>query len=412
MKFFYIVFGFLIMSSRLVAQPMSDNNTQNVVANIVPSITISSFMVPANNNRLLVVCTVNASNAAAPTVTFNGTTMTSAVTRSSTSGLRSAMYYLLLGSNASATTASIVASGSSLIHLGAISYHDVNQTDPTDGETSSSFSPPGTTTSHTQTVTSRNNNVVCDCIGAFSPDFVGFTVDPSQSQLFQGSLSSPKVNMGMSTKAGASSVPMTWSINDNNSFTGGTGVHLGINIIWVNTILPIELTYFKGQVLKTGNQLLWQTNSELNNKGFYIQRAMDGIKWEDLSFVSGKGSSATINNYNWMDETPLSLTNYYRLKQLDNDGSFSYSPIISMGKKKTQGLLLYPNPTYDMLNYQYDDDDLSQITRVQIYDATGKLMQQTKHINGSFSMQDLPSGLYLFVMNTNNGSLQQRIVKQ
>ena len=56
----------------------------------------------------------------------------------------------------------------------------------------------------------------------------------------------------MSTKAGAASVPMTWIINDNSSFTSGTGVHLGMNIKVVSA-LPIELTYFKGQAIKTGS---------------------------------------------------------------------------------------------------------------------------------------------------------------
>ena len=97
----------------------------------------------------------------------NGTSMTSAITTASSGGMRMAMYYLLLGSNASATTASIVASGLSLVYLGAISHNNVNQTDPTDGETGIGFSPPTTITSHTQTVTSENNNLGCDCMGVF-----------------------------------------------------------------------------------------------------------------------------------------------------------------------------------------------------------------------------------------------------
>jgi trimeric autotransporter adhesin len=228
----------------------------------------------------------------------------------------------------------------------------------------------------------------------------------SQTQIFQSDASSPNTRLAMSTKMGASSVNMGWSIN--GDFTGGTLSHIGVNL--QSFVLPVELTYFKGQAVTTGNQLLWQTATELNAHGFFIQRAKDGVKWENLTFASGKGNSATINNYSWLDEAPMMGLNYYRLKQVDNDGRINYSPVILISDNKTHGLSLYPNPSRDVLYYQYDDP--SQITLVQLYDATGKRMQETRSITGQLSLQDLPSGLYLFVLQTQNGNIQQRIVKQ
>ncbi len=245
---------------------------------------------------------------------------------------------------------------------------------------------------------------MCDCIGAFSSGLTNLT--SSQTQIFQSNASSPNTRLAMSTKAGATSVNMGWSIN--GDFTGGTSSHIAVNLR--SFVVPVELTYFKGQAIKAGNQLLWQTASERNTHGFFIQRSNDGVKWQDVTFESGKGNSAMINNYSWLDQAPPIGLNYYRLKQVDRDGGFNYSPIILISDNKTHVLSLYPNPSSHVLYYQYDD--LSQIKLIQLYDATGKRLVETKNINGQLSLLNLPAGLYLFVMQTVNGNFQQRIVKQ
>ncbi len=101
------------MGSHLIAQPISDNNGLTVTGNVVTTLTISNFSVPAHNNRLLVACTLNASNAATPTLTFGGNAMTSAISRTNTSGLRVSMFVLALGNSGSATTGNVVATGAS-----------------------------------------------------------------------------------------------------------------------------------------------------------------------------------------------------------------------------------------------------------------------------------------------------------
>lgn len=403
MKNFYIPLILLILGGRLTAQPVSDNNGLTITGNIVPSLTISSYSVPAHNNRLLVACTLNASNAAAPTLTFGGDAMALAISRTNTSGLRVAMFVLALGNSGTATTGNIVATGTSLLQLGASSYSNVDQVTPTNGGVSSAITN-GSASSDILSVTSSSNDLVCDCIGAFSTGLTNMT--SSQTEIFQSNASSPNTRLGMSTKTGAPSVNMGWSIN--GDFTGGTLSHVGVNIR--SFVLPVELTYFKGQAIKGGNQLLWQTATELNTHGFFIQRSKDGIKWQDVTFISGKGYSTSLNNYTWLDPTPSIGLNYYRLKQVDIDGSFTYSPVIFINDNKSQKLFIYPNPSSDVLNYHYDDP--SQIKLIQLYDATGKLLIETKNINGQLSLLKLPAGLYLFIMQTVNGNFQQRIIKQ
>ncbi|OGU79480.1 MAG: hypothetical protein A2W11_03655, partial [Ignavibacteria bacterium RBG_16_35_7] len=94
--------------------------------------------------------------------------------------------------------------------------------------------------------------------------------------------------------------------------------------IIIYTIVPIELTSF---TVNAGNKdvvLKWSTASELNNLGFEIERAKDGNKlnWVTIGFVEGSGTSTEINDYVFMDKDPLQGTSYYRLKQVDYDGSF------------------------------------------------------------------------------------------
>jgi hypothetical protein len=137
MKNFYIPLILMIMGSHLIAQPISDNNGLTTTANIVTTLTISNFSVPANNNRLLVACTLNASNAAAPSLTFDGNAMVSAISRTNTSGLRVSMFVLALGNSGTTTSGNIVATGTSLLQLGASSYSNVDQATPTSGGVSS-----------------------------------------------------------------------------------------------------------------------------------------------------------------------------------------------------------------------------------------------------------------------------------
>jgi hypothetical protein len=405
----------MLMNSLLTAQAVTvDNNASMTTTSGSPSVTTFtlSFTLSANNNRFLLVCVTNTVNANAPTVTFNSIPMTQLATRQK-GGLRVTTYYSVLGSSASATTADIVANGTTnMKNIGAISFYNVQQSTPFDGQVSNDIQAlsgvlPST---FSLTVSSRIDDMVCDCVaGGGVNGATGLTADAGQTEEANNFSAGTPVIMGMSVKAGTSpNVNMGWTING----TLGTGqaVFLGVNIRSTNAPLPVELTYFRGQSVKNGNQLLWQTATELNNKGFYTQRSKDGAKWQDLAFESGKGTSLKAHNYEWIDKVPMPGVNYYRLKQVDNDGSFKFSPVIVIIEGRNDKILVYPNPTSGDLFYE--SDDLNSVKRIQLYDATGKLLQETTNISGQFSIIHLPSGLYWFLIQTNNGHFYERIVKQ
>ena len=116
--------------------------------------------------------------------------------------------------------------------------------------------------------------------------------------------------------------------------------------IFNTAVLPVELLEFKGQTTDRGNFLTWTTANEKNNAGFEIERSTDGQKFEKIGFVKGNNTTQDKNNYSFTDNPPLSKIAYYRLQQVDFDGSKMSSNIISIELKDfAERLKVYPNPT-------------------------------------------------------------------
>jgi hypothetical protein len=111
-----------------------------------------------------------------------------------------------------------------------------------------------------------------------------------------------------------------------------------LNIVFVinliaqkpNNTLPVELVYFNGNVEGNTIQLFWGTATEINNFGFNIQRSVDSLNWDVIGFVFGHGTSFSPKDYNFTDTTIVeSNTYHYRLQQIDNDGKYEYSEVLT-----------------------------------------------------------------------------------
>jgi hypothetical protein len=108
--------------------------------------------------------------------------------------------------------------------------------------------------------------------------------------------------------------------------------------------LPVELVYFRGSLTPENVVLLeWKTASELNNDRFEIERSADGFDFTSLANIAGAGTTSQASNYSYIDMQPLSGTTYYRLKQIDFDGTFTYSHVVSV-KRDEDPFRVYPNP--------------------------------------------------------------------
>jgi hypothetical protein len=120
--------------------------------------------------------------------------------------------------------------------------------------------------------------------------------------------------------------------------------------------LPVELISFVGWNDGDVNELEWVTATELNNELFVIERSADAINFVELGTVDGNGTTNYEITYNFTDFTPIQGVNYYRLKQIDFDGTFEYSSIIAVevegGVTKTSIVKLHPNPANELINMQ------------------------------------------------------------
>ncbi|MGI4970191.1 MAG: discoidin domain-containing protein [Janthinobacterium lividum] len=113
--------------------------------------------------------------------------------------------------------------------------------------------------------------------------------------------------------------------------------------------LPVTLTRFSAAAQGTGVAVSWATASEQHNAGFDVQRSTDGANFMTLSTVAGAGPTQRTHSYSYFDTTPLRAMGYYRLKQLDTDGTVTYSPVAVVQAAATvlSTLDSYPNPTAD-----------------------------------------------------------------
>ncbi|MCU0468401.1 MAG: lamin tail domain-containing protein [Arcicella sp.] len=162
----------------------------------------------------------------------------------------------------------------------------------------------------------------------------------------------------------------------------------------VSSPLPITLISFKAS-LNSSNQavLKWATASEKDNHYFEIERSKNAIDFESLGKMNGKGTSDLRNDYAFTDETPLKGINYYRLKQVDFDGTFSYTRPESVITEGDGSISLYPNPTVNVLKINFED--LDQIETATIYNQSGVLMKNLQGSKSSIDIQELPQGKYI-----------------
>ena len=180
--------------------------------------------------------------------------------------------------------------------------------------------------------------------------------------------------------------------------------------------VPVELTSFAASVAGTNVNLSWITASELNNQGFEVERSTDSNQWEQIGFVEGKGTSTDMNYYSYSDSKLAEGTYYYRLKQIDFDGTYEYSSVIEaiVTIPKTFSLEQnYPNPFNPSTKISFNLASDSKVT-MKIFNVLGQevvtlvdgnLAAGEHEIN--FNASSLNSGVYLYQINA-EGSNGQR----
>jgi Secretion system C-terminal sorting domain len=177
-----------------------------------------------------------------------------------------------------------------------------------------------------------------------------------------------------------------------------------------NVIIPVTLSSFTAKKAGTANQLTWVTESEINNKGYDLERQTANGKWETLGFVKGLGKPST---YHFEDKTPLSIS-YYRLRQVDFDGKETLSKVVSVTQTQKGQVRISPNPTSGKVNIVISNNDQLVPTTMTVYDLIGKqvLTQKTTTNVVELDMSNLAKGTYLLKIDTNNSTYTEKIMHQ
>lgn len=179
-----------------------------------------------------------------------------------------------------------------------------------------------------------------------------------------------------------------------------------------NTPLPIELLDFYGENTESYNQLYWTTSTEINNDYFTIERSYDALFFESIGKIKGAGNSAVGLSYEFEDNNILNVINYYRLKQTDFNGKYSYSKVITI-KNETKNINGYPNPFHNNLNINIYDYSNENIT-VEIYSITGEKIM-FKNFKGSnnltINLDHLSLGTYHLKIYNDSFTQYKKIVK-
>ncbi|MDA3882227.1 MAG: T9SS type A sorting domain-containing protein [Bacteroidales bacterium] len=216
-----------------------------------------------------------------------------------------------------------------------------------------------------------------------------------------------------------------WSVNDSykwiefdnanasNSTYWTLGSILG-NVSYENIDLPITLLSFTATKNESEIYIAWETKEEVNNHKFHLERSYDGIHFVSINSQNSNGTSFEINSYTFYDHTFSQNNIYYRLKQVDFDGAFSYSQVIAISldtfENIKKSVTIKPLKNEIMCSFNYYD---TPTTTIRVYNNHGNCLSQTKikpQFNTDYSIHVKEKGLLFITIQTDNEIIHKKIL--
>ncbi|MEM6264438.1 MAG: T9SS type A sorting domain-containing protein [Bacteroidota bacterium] len=178
-----------------------------------------------------------------------------------------------------------------------------------------------------------------------------------------------------------------------------------------NCTFPVEWSSFEGSHISgTGNLLEWVTASESQNDFFAIEHRMEAESFAEVGTMPGSGTTLEPTSYSFTHETMLPGTHYYRLRQVDLNGEFSYSAVIEVRVEPSTGMIIFPNPANDKL-YLSLPDAQNQSFEVIFVSVDGKMVKHIPFAKGEIQheieLEDWARGLYVYQVLLPNGARYQ-----
>lgn len=214
--------------------------------------------------------------------------------------------------------------------------------------------------------------------------------------------------------------------SNSNFVVARTGIATGFSDFAIAgnvSTLPVSLTSFTGKRVGNVNRLSWITATESGNMGFDLESSKDGSRFEKVTFVASKGINGNSDKalqYNYDDARAQQGKTYYRLKQINKNGSYTYSATISISDRATAGIELtdlYPNPAANSLTIAIASSEVKEVA-VVVVDITGKtVLNEVRALNNGNNLVAIPvkqlnAGTYFVQLNANGQTVVTRFVKQ
>jgi hypothetical protein len=173
--------------------------------------------------------------------------------------------------------------------------------------------------------------------------------------------------------------------------------------------LPIELIDFTAKLNGKKVDITWSTETEINNDYYVVEKSIDGIHFETLSKVDAAGNSVSVRDYINIDPNPFEGLSYYRLKQVDFNGSFTYSTIVYINYNVVNNIIsIFPNPTDGKLTLNIIGLENKEIL-ITITDMTGKecyreviIKDENNQLIALDLKHQLAAGSYIIQVNSEN----------
>lgn len=175
--------------------------------------------------------------------------------------------------------------------------------------------------------------------------------------------------------------------------------------------LPVVLNDFTVSLTaKNTVDITWSTQQEINSASFVIERSTDGAQWQAIGSVAAKGNSSVVSAYAYTDQSPLSSVNYYRLRMVDLDGSYTYSAVKLARSSVVKGISFFPNPATNYVNVSLSEAAASN-TSIQLLTLSGQVLVDQKVSAGSNGIVTIPvqqytRGMYVLRVASADGAQQ------
>ena len=178
--------------------------------------------------------------------------------------------------------------------------------------------------------------------------------------------------------------------------------------------LPVKLINFSAVKQNELVKLTWSTAQEENSQLFDVERSINGINFTKIGTVGAKGFSSVKADYSFDDKQPAAGLNYYRLKQVDLDGKYTYSAVVKVNFARQAGIRITPNPASSYIYVSLEN--INTTARLQIIDLNGQLLKQQlinqNTSNTTVSLAGLAKGLYTIKLVCAEKVTTQKLVIQ